>query len=131
MARGRLSLSLSLVVSSDAAALALPRSDLSGLSSGARSVFASLFSGGHSIGETYSDFDDIPAEAPSEEEDLDELGIPTAPVFEGPRGYVEGQSRELVEERTERSKTYVNPDGTRTTNFYGGPMHFETSPAPG
>lgn len=51
--------------------------------------------------------------------------VPSAPPARpGPRGYVEGQSRELPERRTETSREYANPDGTRATQVSAGPMNF-------
>ncbi|MFF0819747.1 LamG-like jellyroll fold domain-containing protein [Micromonospora haikouensis] len=38
-------------------------------------------------------------------------------------GFVPGKSRELSEERTEESTTFVNPDGTKTLRMYSAPQY--------
>lgn len=37
---------------------------------------------------------------------------------------IEGEAVELLDERTEASKTFRNPDGTLTTRAFAGPVHF-------
>jgi RHS repeat-associated protein len=47
-----------------------------------------------------------------------------APVVRGPAGFDRRRSKELPSERDERSRTFLNPDGTRTTQFYDDPINF-------
>lgn len=42
-------------------------------------------------------------------------------------GFVPGQSRELPDKRTEKSTTFVNPDGTKTLRVYSGPANVRDS----
>ncbi len=45
-------------------------------------------------------------------------------------GFVAGSSRELVEERTEFTALFANPDGSRTVRSSTSPLHYRTGKAP-
>lgn len=57
-------------------------------------------------------------------------GEPPAPQLKAAHGYVEGQSKELVAERTERATVFQNPDGTRTARLHSRPIRWK-NPATG
>jgi hypothetical protein len=50
---------------------------------------------------------------------------PVADAVSVPEGFDEGQSIELVDRRTLRSRTFQNPDGSLTSHFGMVPLHFE------
>ncbi|MFN8036450.1 MAG: DNRLRE domain-containing protein [Acidimicrobiia bacterium] len=45
------------------------------------------------------------------------------PASEIPHGFDASKSKEAAADRTENSKVYDNPDGTRTRRIYSGPVH--------
>ncbi|MFF8607691.1 LamG-like jellyroll fold domain-containing protein [Streptomyces sp. NPDC015346] len=47
-----------------------------------------------------------------------------APASTGVEGFDRRHSKELAGERDERSRTFLNPDGTRTTQLYDEPVNF-------
>ncbi|MER7955938.1 LamG-like jellyroll fold domain-containing protein [Streptomyces sp. NPDC096030] len=49
------------------------------------------------------------------------------PVGSGVAGFDGRRSKELPGERRERSRTFLNPDGTRTTQLYDEPVNFRKS----
>ncbi|MEV6183070.1 LamG-like jellyroll fold domain-containing protein [Streptomyces sp. NPDC052015] len=49
-----------------------------------------------------------------------------APGAAAPQGFDAKRSKEVAGERSERERTYLNPDGTYTTRFYTEPVNFRT-----
>ncbi len=49
---------------------------------------------------------------------------PPAAASSGPAGFVAGSSREIVEERTEFTALFANPDGSKTVRSSSAPLHF-------
>ncbi|WP_268995872.1 RHS repeat-associated core domain-containing protein [Saccharothrix luteola] len=49
--------------------------------------------------------------------------VETPPATET-KGFEEGKSQEKPEARTKHEKVYTNPDGTETTEFSAGPVHY-------
>ncbi|MEU3620371.1 LamG-like jellyroll fold domain-containing protein [Streptomyces sp. NPDC006872] len=47
-----------------------------------------------------------------------------APATVAPQGFDAKRSKEMAGERSERERTYLNPDGTYTTRFYTEPVNF-------
>ncbi|MER5307278.1 LamG-like jellyroll fold domain-containing protein [Streptomyces sp. NPDC002773] len=47
-----------------------------------------------------------------------------APEVAAPKGFVPKASTEVPAQRTERGRTFANPDGTFTTRFYNEPVNF-------
>ncbi len=76
-------------------------------------------------GEEVPPQDPLPPFEPSPQDAI--LGTTDPPAAPPLTGYVEGESQEILEERTETRKVFQNPDGTRTLRLYPGPVHYRDS----
>ena len=73
----------------------------------------------------------VPVQAPASPPVVEKPPPPTLPpnasAKASVKGYEEGKSKELVEERRADAKVFLNPDATRTERIYAKPVHFKVN----